>query len=890
MGLFSGKKITYVSSVAYNMAGDQDQRPSYIKSLVLKNITSDTSDSIATTITTGYMNGPQMDFRKFYRWAKDNYTTVGLPSARINGLADISINTVLTQLPPVAGQTPYVLNAEQIMADYTAWAEQYILQNHPDLYDTNWASFYLDTGQILIQYADGTSETFTPVGYNQAASYIYILYSYYVNNDAGPVVTGSTHTLGDAEPWPSTSGWTTVTDTSPTVSVPLTTTTTITKSYSDGRPDETTTSSTSSTGSYVDREAHFTKTDPAVQDPSSDTTKLYSRKHDMYFMTSYEIVSTTNETTNTYPDPSDPSVTITEVTTTVTQSVHTIRQWREDYQDTVLIEYTSTNLWLYQIGSGNAVLDAMVNNPTTLPGEFFPCIPVRIDNKFISDSYYSDVYSQSVKAYKKLTKKKFSSLVSSISDNPSLSDIDYAFVVFGVSLNVKEIQCRKYLFRFFEVLAENQEYGADAWTAFKAALDNYNIALDAFKTWLDGGGQGARPSLPTAPSPSVNTIRIHGEGTVDIPYDIRMEWSYAFKTTASGSLSSAGNVWIEKMDTFTWTPYVVGGRYGTGSGVQLIAGDQRQLQHIRVYWQITDDTYQYMDVFGLHHYNYVYNGKAVSITGNEALDDTDESGFIVPMHYNTMRKMSLMASTQMTTACCFIVFNCYQVVKQKWYETGIFRIILIVAIAIVSAVFAPGGIGLLGANITVGSYFGLSGITAAIVGSITNAIAAVVVSSIISKVSTAIFGEEFGAIIGAVISFAVFNAAANFQATGSFSLNWGEALKAQNLLKLTDVASQGYSAYINAVNQGLAGKTQDLIANYNSQSQNIKDLTKANLGYTDVLFNPYWITQSNVSYSYEPSSTFLARTLMTGSDIAQMSQDMLSEYTTLNLTLPSVYG
>jgi hypothetical protein len=236
-----------------------------------------------------------------------------------------------------------------------------------------------------------------------------------------------------------------------------------------------------------------------------------------------------------------------------------------------------------------------------------------------------------------------------------------------------------------------------------------------------------------------------------------------------------------------------------------------------------------------------------------------------------------------------MVFNCYQIVKQKWYQTGIFKILLIVVVAIVSVAFTGGaGIGLLGSNIAVGTSLGFSGITAAIVGSVANALAAVVVSSVISAVTSRL--GVLGQVLGLILGFVVGQVAQAFQGLQSFQFNWGDLMRPDNLLKLTDAVGNGISAYMNSVTQSYQGKIEDLQTSFKNQSDNIKSLYDQNIGYTNVAFNPTWMTQSTGYKQFEPSSSFLTRTLMTGSDIAQMSYDMVSDYTTLNLTLPSVYG
>ena len=78
MGLFSSTKI-YVSSTVYNLAGDEINRPDYLKSLVLGNLLTKTDMDIADTIQSGYIKGPGIKLRNFFRWAQDNYDYIGMP-------------------------------------------------------------------------------------------------------------------------------------------------------------------------------------------------------------------------------------------------------------------------------------------------------------------------------------------------------------------------------------------------------------------------------------------------------------------------------------------------------------------------------------------------------------------------------------------------------------------------------------------------------------------------------------------------------------------------------------------------------------------------------------------------------------------------------------------
>lgn len=896
MGLFSSKKKTYVSSVAYNMAGEEDGRVNYMKTLVIQNIVSETNASMADSIKAGELNGPTMDLRAFYRWAKNNYDTVGLPTASINGAADIDIGAVTDLLPTMAGKEPYIITLTEQPFDYSLWAEKYIIDNHPELWDTEWGADIDEDDIITITYVDNSTESFPMTGFNKNADYLYILYAYTDENTSDPPHTGSTVTLAPGEDFPPTTGWTTVTDTHPTVNQDLDTTITVTKSYSDGRPDEVTTTTTTRTESFEDRNAHFTKVDPPYQDPDASNTRFISRAYDLYFTTNYSIIVDSNTDTTSEVIG---GVTVTTVTETDTENLDIVHQYREDYQDTIILEYTDLSLWLYEIGSGlNSTIENMIANPTPVEGDFFPCIPVRYENKFISDTYRPELWEQTQKAYKKALKKKIGSLISDLEDNEDLKDIDFAFIHFGVSLNVQDTQAKKYLFKFFTRLQSYQKYDEAAFNNFISRLDAYNDAIDNWDAVYDPIlGHYVYPPIPTLPQPKNSTIKVKSEGTEETNFDIRLHWNY-INTVSGLGLGKAGakkgDLWFVVRPTVVWNQYVVSGGGGGDNGSstrRLVKAEDNSMENIRLYWQVDTDEYVYLDIYGLKHQNVVYNGKSVYITSKEALEDEEESGFVVPMHYLTLKEMSLASANQMCTACVWIIFNCYKIVKQKWYQTGIFRIFLIIAIAIVSVVFTGGaGIGILGANLSVGTSLGFSGLTAAIVGSVANALAAVVLTSVIQYFSTRIFGEQFGALIGSILSFVVMNVAISFQMSGQFAFNWGDMMKAENLLKLTDSLSQGYSAYMQGVISNKYQATQQLVEDYQEQSKEISKKYSELIGYSNIAITSINFTGSGQLMQFEPSSTFLKRTLMTGTDIAQTSLDMLTDYVDLNLTLPSVYG
>jgi hypothetical protein len=263
---------------------------------------------------------------------------------------------------------------------------------------------------------------------------------------------------------------------------------------------------------------------------------------------------------------------------------------------------------------------------------------------------------------------------------------------------------------------------------------------------------------------------------------------------------------------------------------------------------------------------------------------------LVPLHYPTFTALGMKTYTQLSTSCVYMVFNCYKVVKKKWYQRGFFKIIVVIAVIVISVVlFAPSGgtssflgAGLLGSSAAVGAALGFSGLAAAIVGAVANAIAAALLLKIVQAASIAIFGDKLGLIIGTIAGIVALNVGTNFMNTGSLSMNWGALTKADSLLRLTSAVGNDFAQIEMQKVQGYAEKSEAAEKDYEQQSQQISDLYAQNIGSDRGIFDPMSLTSIG-SLLIESPDAFLNRTLMTGSDIAQLTQDLLSNFTELTL-------
>lgn len=894
MGLFSSTKKIYVASSVYNFAGEEEERSNYMKSVVLKNVlTANSSTSLASGITSAHIRGPGIALRNFYRWADDYYDVIGLPTATIKSAAVVNQDILIPYLPKPAGEEVVMQGSEIGQADFINWAEKYLIENNYAAYNTNWkADINNSTNVITITYENGSTVNIMPENFDKNANYIFAIYNTFSSATVGPEVFVEKIVVASEDEFPEQGDYIKNYDLSDNRIQPLNKTVTTKVSYSNGASDPDDVLTTVTNVNYLHREGKYTQT--SFMPPEQGNTGVVQRgTYFIRYLNRKPVITVqSNTVTNTEILPDGRTKTTQIITDQEVLSVEIYHQTnKQEFSD---VATRPLRVFLYRIGSGIGPLDAMIDPPVSA-GQFFPVVPLRLDGRFLSESYFPTVYEQAKKAIKKAfnsRKATFEELVKKLNENDKIGDIDYAFAVFGVSLNVKENACKRYLYAYFNNLRLTQTYGKAADDYYQADVARWNREWALYNAYLEGTldpPPREAPQRPTRfPNRYYNVLQINNNNNIGINYSIQMQWSMIHEVTATGQGkvgAKKGDFWFEIMPDEHPVAFL-NNHSGDDSGTQL----NYKVSVVRLYWQDGNNTYRYLLIKGLGHVNYVYNGKFVYIQGSDALRDPDESGFIIPLHYDTYRSISLVDSTQMSTACAFLVLNCYEIKKIKWYQKGFFRIFLIFAFAILSAIFTGGGgFGILGSNFALGASVGLTGMSAAILGSIVNAIVAMVVSSVVQVFAQAL-GDKFGAILGAIISFIVMSAVSSFFTTGAFSFDWSNLLRADNLLKFTDSLSNGYAQMVNGNAMDMQQQITQMQDAYKRQSTEIAKLYSQNVGYSPNALNPAWITEASTRYTYEGSSTFLSRTLMTGSDIAQMSYDMLTDYTTLNLTLPSVYG
>jgi hypothetical protein len=902
MGLFSTSKKTYVSSTAYNMAGAVADRRSYLKSTVAGAvITGDHRTSIADTILRSQLNGPTFNQKNFYRWAKDQY-----PEGQIQGevsarrqlnAADIVVASGEITVP--AGEVLQISVALIDSADIGYWAEREILKNNPALFFTAWTCDFIDqTGDMLITYESGAYEQIPVPGFQPDAEYLIVYYTSYKEGEGQGVVLGTRQNNLSSRPL--TDGqdpaWGQISYAEQQINETLTRKTTTTTSPPTTPTVETTTQTVQAqTSQEVLRRTVFMGADPNGQP------RLIDEEQTRNIWERYAIITDVTETSETSGG--------TTTTTKVEQDrVEKLWDERNDTETFYRHDYTQReSMFIYRLGAGNAALNALKVQVEAY-SDFFPVIPLRRDNKPIDDPAYGAVFAQWAKAYERSIGQDVDSILTNIEDNDSIADVDHCTLMFGVELNTEQKHGLRYLYAFFKGLMTSQASNVDeveAWIAANTTYDTYTANLldwEQAQTNQDDTRYGTpRPAYQGVPQPDLSTLTIRSDPdqTFAINHHFKISWLNVNEITGTGlgkAGAKQGDLWWEVL-----SPVIVKGytrtEGTTTSWASLITKvGTGEVNRVKLYWQDNAGSFKALIIHGLVHENIVYDGKAVTIFADEAINSSEETGFVLPLHYPTLKLLPPIHANELALSDRVLIFNSYQVVKTRWYQKGIFKILIVVVAAIVVAVVFPASIGILGSNAFVGASLGFSGTAALVAGAVANAIAAIIISKAISTVAVGLFGEKVGAIVAAIASFIVFNGMQGFEATGNFNLDWGQMMRIENIMGLTNVTSNALQGYANArvgeIQDEMTSAAEDYEEDVEKLAQKSLELLGGSAAYLDPL-KMFTELQDNTARSnpglmtsMESTDTFINRTLMNGSSFIEVQMAMIENYADITLTLP----
>ena len=900
-----------VGSQAYNLAGDPEGRTDYLKTTVISAVLTG-APSVGKAISDSIIRGPGVQYNRFAEWAKTSgyNDTVGNNVGLLLSKPPLSAEA-FDAIVPSSGSIEHRLLYEKIDSINLSWlARQYVNDNYPDKFTDDYKVTYemldgVQTGDLIITFSDLTEVTFTPsINVLDPANKQY-LYIDYQSRDLTPLTPPVTPDWTETEvedDIPSTTGYTggyvddiALLEIDPygevatfTEYLPIFPDTT---DYSTMFPDETAYSSTTYSQNFNSKVGTFSKT---TYPPSTENIGYIERDFTLHVEYLYRIDAVvTPVTTDTTVIKNylgvDYTVNKRVVTTTTVRTVVPTYRHRETYQDTQAANWESPKVAIYLMGS-DVGIDTLIGSTEEILGDYFPIIPVRRDNVFVTEANYPDQYDWNKRAARHAFGKNIlADLIENMSTSPQLSELDHAWIVFGVSLGTKQTEGKEYIYQFFKTLVGNSVgvKGVDyqlEWDAYIAAYDEYVVARNN----LDENSLNPPPVIPAVPAAPIHTFGMRTEsGNSNF-------WIYNTTITAAGggrtigtgfhpsSENTVGNTWIRLNGALVREMPTVEGDFFINIS---IAYPSRSTDIISIGKQLTDNSWEEYEFWDMDHKSVVDGGHAIITSGSEAvLTGGENFPFIIPMNDAIFKSMPLVSRNQLALESAFLVISFYKTTRVDWYNTEIFQFIILCLIMYFTWGYGlEAGIGLLGTNTAVGIALGASAAYAVLVGAIANAIAAAVVAAAISKIAEELFGDtDLAKAIAFVATVVVMMWGANGfkfdMAAITHSLT-----RADTLIQLSMSGLDTYNKYIARETATIAGETQVLMGDYETKMKELADLTKAFMAPTGV------DTQQIVDalrYIPESEKQFLNRTLMTGDDIVGITTKLVEQFPAQQLILP----
>lgn len=877
MGLFSGKKRVKVQSTILNLAGDIGNRPNFLKTIIFDQTMHKPHNSYSQALTTSYINGQGIKLRRVVPYSnRVGYTALtGQNKARISTVGSIDVSQLSSVLSFRLQKEVAVIEAEIDSAYIVMWADQWLMLNHPSLANSEYdADFNVITKEIDITFiATGHKFSFLPTNYVSSGEYLYVTYR---DREAGvsePLVIYGP--VEEVPSLPSMVDWTVVSENTVNSVFSWVKRTTVSRDYTDGSYQKDDVIAEDIEETHPTTHQHYNKT---VAITGGSIT------YDAYHDTTFKLVPTTVTTEVTTADYKE---------TTVVDSFELVPAFytNVDAVNTTMEGRGPTRIFIYRKGGGDAQLDAFFLSSTD-GGDYLPFVPLKTDLDpgdspeiiYIDKNTMPDLYDANVKLMRKVSGKSsnYDDMLAKLKESNGAKDINYAYVMFGVSINTPDTSAMVYLFKFFRNMMGSGT-GDPAYISFKAAWDTAEQSVKDWNAWYMAQSDPTSPMFGLVepgvlpyPSAPTKTVSIVSNNKFNLNYKI--SWNGLKLTKGTGKAKPKIKTHygaMEKGAASTLNQTGLMGNKVYSNVITSVTGFSNPAGgEIIIYYQVDDNNWEAIHVYGLTSSNIIHDGKGTYTEAVVELDKTDESALIIPLNNAIFRSMPLVAATQMTTGCMYMIINTYQEWEKKYYQTDWFKVIIIVIVVVLS-VFSGGAAAPLAGTVggTAATAIGLTGLASIIFATVVNAIAGLVISRILTAAATAIFGEQIGLIVGAIASMVAMNAMSSFAAGQQFNVM--DAFNPDSLMKLTTTVAKDFGEMYAKDTAKIMAESATMMEQYKKESDKLTQAYDSEFGNRAV-FDPLKFLESSEQLYFENSDAFLQRTLMTGSDIAELSIGSIS--------------
>lgn len=493
-------------------------------------------------------------------------------------------------------------------------------------------------------------------------------------------------------------------------------------------------------------------------------------------------------------------------------------------------------IWKYLIGSGTyPTLDALTHLTFSGTGEYFPFIPFRANKQNLTAVELQETpeYLSTVKLMQKMN-MDYQAISDQIHANPDINDVQQAILTLAVPGDTSNQADLEYLYRFFAGFAK------------QFSPKDFTLAVNT---------QGYIP-------PPANTTLLRW---ADAGFEMRLSVMSIRGRLKIGSVTQAGKYILIK-DTFTYTQS------------ERNPGFRRNDANSEEYREVTKTApiFRYCYQENAHVYRMIEVIGATAeypISGKYSTEfDSDEDQFVVPVNLEYVRLMPWKTRREFYLRNLNFIFNAKVIQKLKWYETGIFKVIVSAA-AFVAAVF-----GLVELSATLAELVAAASISAAIATAGTY-LAKILLLKLLGILIVKAVGPELALLTEAIM----------------FALMLGQSGGGAGLPSLPSVET--LMAMVSGLQDAIQSELRDQFAKYNAESQSFledaqlkmeeleqfrKDL---NLDLLDSPFTDRY--KLPFSLPYETPENFYNRTIHTG-NVGTLAYKSIENFVSNSLKLPDI--
>jgi hypothetical protein len=285
---------------------------------------------------------------------------------------------------------------------------------------------------------------------------------------------------------------------------------------------------------------------------------------------------------------------------------------------------------------------------------YFPVVPFIRDGVDLSDDSKkgTDLYKSCVGLCNRIN-IKYADIGANIQENPDIDGVDHAYMILAVPIQTEAKASQEYLFEYFYHLAQTQVYT-------KSDFDAWEI----------------NPSgILTPPPINIITIKETENNSGDLGnFHIELGFNYIETETVTGNLGKVKTVTRETVlnprgetDTYAYeTSYMIWRK------------------------QVTSTEYVELRVVGLKHINYIYGEHTIDTSLEDSLSE-DNDDFNLPLQLTALNSLTLLRQTDLMNDAIRLCFNSIETVKLKWYQTGVFKALIIIVAAVITVWTAGSG-------------------------------------------------------------------------------------------------------------------------------------------------------------------------------------------------------